>query len=413
MARLWGLFGKAMIRGAAGRRSPLQQHYLPLLRASCNLASARTEGALKGRIVFVSTMAGDSWGGSEELWSRTAQKLVGRGVDVSASVHGWTPLHGRVLSLMQSGVEVVVRPARYPLWRRIWRKATFAHDTHEAAELHRLIVAKSPSLVVLSTGSALPPVDLVELCVAMKVPFVTIGQANQDGWWQEDSDAERYRKVLPAAHRCYFVSRANLRLAEKQVGCPLPNGEVVWNPFNIEFGASPAWPSNDSGEMLFASVGRLHPPSKGQDILLEAFAGKIWADRNWRLTLYGEGRMKDGLEKLAQGLGLANRVIFAGQASVMDIWSSNHVLVAPSRYEGLPLVMVEAMLCGRPVIATNVAGHSEVIDDGMVGFLADAPTVPSVAKALERFWERRTEAEQMGKAAAARIRQLGENRKAC
>ena len=68
--------------------------------------------------------------------------------------------------------------------------------------------------------------------------------------------------------------------------------------------------------------------------------------------------------------------------------------------------MVEAMLCGRPVVATNVAGHSELIEDGVVGFLADAPTVASVAKALERLWERRSEAEQMGKAAAARIRQL-------
>jgi len=68
--------------------------------------------------------------------------------------------------------------------------------------------------------------------------------------------------------------------------------------------------------------------------------------------------------------------------------------------------MVEAMLCARPVVATNVAGHPEVIKDGVVGFLADGPTVASVAKALERFWERRSEAEQMGKAAAERIRQL-------
>jgi Glycosyl transferases group 1 len=57
----------------------------------------------------------------------------------------------------------------------------------------------------------------------------------------------------------------------------------------------------------------------------------------------------------------------------------------PSRYEGLPIVIVEAMLCERTVVATNVAGHSEVIEDGISGFLAHAPTVASVAKALERF----------------------------
>jgi glycosyltransferase involved in cell wall biosynthesis len=156
----------------------------------------------------------------------------------------------------------------------------------------------------------------------------------------------------------------------------------------------------------FASLGRLHPPSKGQDILLEALAAPVWADRRWRLNLYGQGRMKDSLERLVHRLGLGKRVFFAGYASVEEIWASNHVLVMPSRYEGLPIVVVEAMLCGRPVVATNVAGHSEVIEDGTGGFLADAPTVASVANALERFWERRSEAQEMGKAAAMRIRQL-------
>jgi len=273
-------------------------------------------------------------------------------------------------------------------------------------DLRKRIFAKAPSLVVLSTGTALPPIELVELCISEKAPFVTIGQANQEGWWPADHDARRYRNALPAALRCYFVSKANLQLAEKQIGCAIANAEVVWNPFNIEFGASLAWPASPNDEVLFACVGRLHPPSKGQDILLEAFAAQDWADRNWHLTFFGEGGMKESLERLVQRLGLGNRVIFGGHAPAKDIWTSNHVLALPSRYEGLPLVMVEAMLCGRPVVATNVAGHAEVIEDGVVGFLADAPTVASVAKALERLWERRSEAEQMGKAAAVRIRQL-------
>jgi glycosyltransferase involved in cell wall biosynthesis len=274
------------------------------------------------------------------------------------------------------------------------------------ADMRKRIFAKAPSLVVLSSGGALPPIELLELCISEKVPFVTIGQANLDALWPKDDDARRYRNALPAALRCYFVSKANLHLAEKQIGCAIANAEIVRNPFNIEFGASLAWPASPNGEVLFACVGRLHPPSKGQDILLEAFAAQDWADRNWHLTFFGEGGMKESLERLVQRLGLGDRVTFGGHASAEDIWRSNHVLVLPSRYEGLPLVIVEAMLCGRPVVATNVAGHSEVIEDGVVGFLADAPTVAGVANALERLWERRSEAQQMGKAAAVRIRQL-------
>jgi glycosyltransferase involved in cell wall biosynthesis len=361
---------------------------------------------LRNRIIFVSTMAGDPWGGSEELWSQTALNLAAQGFSVCASVHEWSPPHKRVLALLKGGVDVWVRPSRYSIWKHAWRKVTSTDEAFIVAELRKQISTKAPSLVVLSTGMAFPPIELLELCISEKVPFVTIGQANQEAWWPADDDARRYRNVLPAALRCYFVSKANLRLAEKQVGCAIPNAEVVWNPFNIEFSTSLAWPPRADGEVLFACVGRLHPASKGQDILLEAFAAQDWADRNWRLTFYGEGQMKDSLERLVQRLGLGNRVKFGGHASVEGIWASNHVLALPSRYEGLPLVMVEAMLCGRPVVATNVAGHPEVIEDGVVGFLAEAPTVASVAKALERLWERRSEVEQMGKTAAARIRQL-------
>ena len=104
--------------------------------------------------------------------------------------------------------------------------------------------------------------------------------------------------------------------------------------------------------------------------------------------------MKNTIERLVLRLGLTDRVVFAGHAAVEDIWASNHLLVLPSRYEGLPLVLVEAMLCGRPVVATEIAGHPDLIEEGITGFLAEAPTVSSLLKALERFWARRAEAKQ-------------------
>jgi glycosyltransferase involved in cell wall biosynthesis len=187
----------------------------------------------------------------------------------------------------------------------------------------------------------------------------------------------------------------------------LPNAEVIWNPFNVAFDAAPPFPTfSEKDGLLLACVGRLHPPSKGQDILLEALASPVWADRNWRLHLYGEGNMKETIERMTRQLGLSDRVVFGGYVAVEDIWARNQVLVMPSRFEGLPLAIVEAMLCGRTVVATQVAGNSEIIDDGLSGFLANAPTVQSLSEALERLWLRRAEVEQIGEAAKARIRQL-------
>ena len=99
---------------------------------------------------------------------------------------------------------------------------------------------------------------------------------------------------------------------------------------------------------------------------------------------------------------------------VEKIWAENQALVMPSRFEGLPLAMVEAMLCGRPIVATDIAGHSEIIDDGITGFLARAPTVPALLEALEKLWQRRrAEVEKIGQIAGrseSSARSAGPNR---
>jgi glycosyltransferase involved in cell wall biosynthesis len=359
------------------------------------------------RIVFISTMVHYRWGGSEELWSRAALNLAGRGVPVSASIAAWSPLHPRIRKLQEAGVEVTTRPRLYSPFRRLQHHLLVRRVPLQVADFEKSLADRNPALVVISNGGALPPVEFAEVCIARKIPFVTIGHANDYSLWPDDDLARRYREALPAALSCYFVSKANLSLAEKQIGARLSNSEVVWNPFNTNYHEIPAWPSPcGESQVRLACVGRLHPPSKGQDILFEALAGKLWLDRPWRLYLYGEGTMREGLARLAEHLGISDRVVFEGYKPVAQIWASNHVLVMPSRYEGLPLAMVEAMLCARPVIATNVAGHSEIVDDGVTGFLADAPTVNSMAQALERFWARRDDAEAIGMAGAQRIRQL-------
>jgi glycosyltransferase involved in cell wall biosynthesis len=81
------------------------------------------------------------------------------------------------------------------------------------------------------------------------------------------------------------------------------------------------------------------------------------------------------------------------------------VLVMSSRIEGFPLAIIEAMLCGRPVVATDVAG-AEVIEEGVTGFLAGVPTVGCVRNALERFWAKRGDAREIGAAASKSIRHL-------
>jgi glycosyltransferase involved in cell wall biosynthesis len=358
-------------------------------------------------ILFVSSVNNTPWGAAEELWSGAALDLATEGFAVSASYAAHSPPHPRVLDLTERGVEVWFRPMSYPLRKRAWRALTAPKKSPTTLEVERLVATRSPELVVISDGAPFPPLDLLEMCTTKHLPFVIIVHCNQYFWWPDDALAERYQAALAAALRCYFVSDANRRIAEKQIGCEFRNAELVRNPFNVDFNASPPWPPlGRDGELRFACVGRLDAPGKGQDILFEVLTGPAWATRSWRLHLYGDGENRGGLERWAQRLGLADRVVFEGHvANVEKIWSLNHVLVMPSRIEGLPLALVEAMLCGRPAVATDVAG-AELIEDGVTGFLAEAPTVGCMGNALERFWARREEAREIGATAAERIRRL-------
>jgi glycosyltransferase involved in cell wall biosynthesis len=100
----------------------------------------------------------------------------------------------------------------------------------------------------------------------------------------------------------------------------------------------------------------------------------------------------------------ADNVSFLGQTDdVRAIWETHHGLLMPSRYEGLPLAVIEAMLCQRIVVATDVAGNAEHVRDGVDGFIAEAPTVRHIDDALERAWQRRHEWSAMAKSAKERL----------
>ena len=157
--------------------------------------------------------------------------------------------------------------------------------------------------------------------------------------------------------------------------------------------------------MRLACVARLYLLDKGQDILLRVLAREKWKGRALHVSFFGRGINGEALADLADRLGVRN-VSFEGQTDdVPGIWREHHALVLPSRAEGLPLALVEAMMCGRPAVVTKVGGGAEVVEDGVTGFLA-APDEDSVDAALEEAWARRGELREMGECAARRIREL-------
>lgn len=348
------------------------------------------------KIAFVTTMAGVPWGGSEELWGQTATRLCQKGHEVIASVYQWPSRPAPLEKISAAGGRLNFRPRQQPFPGRLIEKARqrLSPSPLPSADMEWL-AKERPDLVVISQGGPWDGVPWMAACLDLGLAYCPIVHAHSEIWWPMDEDLPAGCQALSGASKVFFVSKANLEQMEMQAGMRLAHAEVVINPWKVDASETIAWPG-DSSCTEIACVGRLDPRAKGQDVLLKVLALPKWRERPIRLNFYGDGPCEGSVKAMVELLDLRN-VSFQGQVSdVKSIWAKNHALVLPSRYEGLPLVIIEAMFCGRPVITTDVAGNAEYLRDGITGFVAESPTVGSLDRTLDRAWLRRDDWKQIG-----------------
>jgi glycosyltransferase involved in cell wall biosynthesis len=355
------------------------------------------------KIVFVSTNCDSPWGGSEELWSEAACQLS-RNHLVSASVHGWPKPAARLGIMRQKGVDVHERQFGANSTSVVQKLTNAALRRVAFRGLRSWLKHKRPDLICISIGSPADDLDLMNVCTRIGCPYAIIVQANSETIWPDDERARTLTDIFGNAKRLFFVSERNHDLLETQLGVSLPLAHLVRNPFKVRYDVELPWP-NTGSELHLACIARLEPRAKGQDLVLRLLAREPWKSRPITLSLYGSGHMEQGLRRLAARLDLGPRVRFCGHVEdIESVWAEHHALILPSRYEGLPLALVEAMLCGRPAIVTDVAGNAELVKEGISGFVAEAATESHLDRAMERAWNRRVEWQQIGAAAAAAVR---------
>jgi glycosyltransferase involved in cell wall biosynthesis len=205
----------------------------------------------------------------------------------------------------------------------------------------------------------------------------------------ESAWQQRCKRALSARLDAHVaVGEASARRTEEVAG--LPPGSVRSIP-NLVPDLGPVRPVPHDGVVLGA-VGRLDP-QKGFDVLLEALV----ALPGVRLVLVGEGRSRSDLQARARVLGVAGRVTFAGWSEdVRSHLAGFDVVVLPSRSEGFPLTIVEAMLAGLPVVATRVGSVAEAVRDGETGLLVGKDDPRALAAALRRLVDDRGLRHRMG-----------------
>ena len=149
------------------------------------------------------------------------------------------------------------------------------------------------------------------------------------------------------------------------------------------------------------SVGRV-VHQKGLDLAMRALGGLKQLTWEWRIA--GDGPQMQILQSLAKELGIADRVQFLGWQSseqLIESYKQANVFLFPSRHEGMPNAMLEAMASGLPIIATCIAGSEELVLNDETGYLVPPEDIESLRTALKNLLNDLTRREQMGSASRA------------
>jgi glycosyltransferase involved in cell wall biosynthesis len=186
------------------------------------------------------------------------------------------------------------------------------------------------------------------------------------------------RLSYPLARAMVVQTKAIASWAQARFRVPV---HVIPNPVCLGTGEA----RREQGDVQgLISLGRL-THQKGFDILIRSFAAVASKHPGWQLVIYGEGPDRAALERLRSGSGCENRILLPGLVKNSDeALRQASLFVLPSRFEGYPNALLEALACGLPVIATACPGATvDILANGVHGMLVPPDDVAALSTALD------------------------------
>ncbi len=277
---------------------------------------------------------------------------------------------------------------------RLQKKRAF--DFALASAVARIIDSEGIEVVHCTIQYSMLLGAAARLLARRKPPLVAAihTTVNLTGYY-ELADRLLYRGLLKRCAATVFVCETQREHWIAKYPELRARSQVVYNGVDTDF-FDPAQPiDSDSfrarfevpldGPMISCVAG--FRPEKAHDLLLRAFAAVLESQPKAYLVLAGGGPTRESTEKLAQDLGVASNVRFAGPiADVRTLLAASDVTVlASTAVETFSMAMLESMAMGVPLVATDMGGTREAVLDGRTGLLVPPGDVPALARGLGRL----------------------------
>jgi glycosyltransferase involved in cell wall biosynthesis len=357
------------------------------------------------RVAMLASIFAPSIGGIQSHTLRLAQRLVARGAEV------------HVVTRIQPGLSPFERMAGVRVHRvGIAQAKGAAGSVAFVAAAVPILARLAPEVDVLHAHQLLSPTSIGLLAAPLvRRPVIlnphACGDIGDVGLLRSTRLGRiRLRTAVERADAFVAVSRD---IRDELLGAGVRPG-AIWSIGNgVDTDRfSPATPDARGrlrrvlglpAQKLVIYAGRLSP-EKGADVLLQAWPAVATAVPGARLCLIGNGSEEAHLRAQARALHVEDSALFIGAVpDVAPYLRAADVAVLPSRTEGMPVALLEAMSCALPVVATAVGGSAETLRDGATGRLVPSEDPPALAAALAEALTAQTPGGTWGAAARAHV----------
>jgi glycosyltransferase involved in cell wall biosynthesis len=349
-------------------------------------------------VFFISLMAGSPWGGSEELWYKTALSAAGKGWKVGCAVYYWPAKENRMKVLGNAGAKIFFLDNKGRSKRNLLERVQNKLSKAKVKRMIRSLPVDDYDVVVVNQGAFEVTTSAWRKFYNRLGKYIVLYHNYKEKEVLAGRKRDAVQNWITHAKHNLFASQRIKEVLERNSGINVSNAGILLNPISFPIPSTPSqFPPMQNGNYRFVMLAALELWRKAQDNLAKALSSETWKQRNWTLHLYGDGKDRQKLQELIHASGMSEKIFVEGHTNdVKSALENAHLLFQITHIDAMPLVVVEAMAMARAVVVSNIGDMPRWVNEGESGWISPDASAKQIDVTLEKAWQQKEQWKEMG-----------------